>query len=407
MSIIAEKVAKLWPEGVSIRRLGDIAQISGRSVQPASMGTAPVVVYSLPSFDRDRVPEYTSGTEVGSAKTKLGGPAVLVAKLNPHIPRVWKLECIEDRAFCSPEFYPIEPDATILDLGFLYHFILSKMNFLAGTVTGSTNSHKRLRREDYLQLEISVPPLEAQREIVRELDQFAELETELETKLEAELIARRRQFEFYREREMSFDASVILAPLGEIVEVRSGWGFPNVHQGRPSGECPFYKVSDMNLLGNETVMRHANHYVSTEVAMQLGVRPAPAGTVIFPKIGAAVATNKKRVLSVPSAYDNNVMGLVPTERVNSRFLYHWMQNFDISRLANDSGAVPSIRKSEVERLLFPLPSLREQCRISDLLDGFDSLVNDLSAGLPAELSARRKQYEYYRDKLLTFDEAPS
>lgn len=242
-----------------------------------------------------------------------------------------------------------------------------------------------------------VPPLEVQREIVRVLDQF--------TRLEAELEARRRQYEHYRQRAMSFDDSIPRVALGDIAEVRSGWGFPNAHQGQEEGEYPFYKVSDMNLLGNETVMSIANHYVSAEVAKKLGVRPAPAGTVIFPKIGAAVATNKKRVLSVPSAYDNNVMGLVPTERVTSRFLYHWMQTFDLSRLANDSGAVPSIRKTEAEQVLIPLPDLDTQRKVADLLDKFDALVNDLNVGLPAELAARRKQYEYYRDNLLTFEEA--
>ena len=204
---------------------------------------------------------------------------------------------------------------------------------------------------------------------------------------------------------MTFDSSIPRVPLGSVVEVRSGWGFPNAHQGQTEGEYPFYKVSDMNLVGNETVMTRANHYVDAEVAKKLGVRPAPEGTVIFPKIGAAVATNKKRVLSFPSAYDNNVMGLIPTERVTSRFLYHWMQTFDLSRLANDSGAVPSIRKSEAEQVLIPLPALHVQQSISDLLDKFDALVNDLSVGLPAELAARRTQYEYYRDKLLTFEEA--
>ena len=250
-------------------------------------------------------------------------------------------------------------------------------------------------------LRIPVPPLEVQREIVRILDQF----TQLEAELEAELEARRRQYEHYRQLAMSFDNSVPRVALGDVAEVRSGWGFPNAHQGQEEGEYPFYKVSDMNLLGNETVMSIANHYVSAEVAKKLGVRPAPAGTVIFPKIGAAVATNKKRVLSVPSAYDNNVMGLVPTERVSSRFLYHWMQTFDLSRLANDSGAVPSIRKTEAEQVLIPLPDLDTQRKVADLLDKFDALVNDLNVGLPAELAARRKQYEYYRDKLLTFEEA--
>ncbi len=250
-------------------------------------------------------------------------------------------------------------------------------------------------------LRIPVPPLEVQREIVRVLDQF----TQLEAELEAELQARRRQYEHYRHLELTFDSTVPRVALGDIAEVRSGWGFPNSYQGRSEGRYPFYKVSDMNRLGNETVMDGASNYVSEEVAKQLGVRPAPQGTVIFPKIGAAVATNKKRLLSRASAYDNNVMGVIPSEVIESRFLYHWLQTYDLRKLANDSGAVPSIRKSEAEKLLVPLPHIEEQRRIVALLDKFDALANDLQDGLPGEINSRRKQYEHYRDKLLTFEEA--
>jgi type I restriction enzyme S subunit len=193
--------------------------------------------------------------------------------------------------------------------------------------------------------------------------------------------------------------------LGDVVEIRSGWGFPHAYQGQSEGIYPFYKVSDMNLVGNETVMVAANNFIDSATAKKLGVAPAPAGTVIFPKIGAAVATNKKRLLSMPSAYDNNVMGLIPGEPLNPRFLFFWMQTVNLIKLAHNSGAVPSIRKTEMERLLVPVPPLEEQHRIVAILDKFDALVNDLSSGLPAEIKARRQQYEYYRDRLLGFREA--
>ena len=193
--------------------------------------------------------------------------------------------------------------------------------------------------------------------------------------------------------------------LGDIAEVRSGWGFPKAYQGQQEGDYPFYKVSDMNMAGNQTVMSNANNFISQETAGVLGVTPAPENTVIFPKIGAAVATNKKRLLSVPSAYDNNVMGLIPGPEISARFLFHWMQTLDLTTVANDSGAVPSIRKTEMERVSVPVPSPEEQDRIVAILDKFDALVNDLTDGLPAEIAARRKQYEYYRDQLLTFPQA--
>jgi type I restriction enzyme S subunit len=99
------------------------------------------------------------------------------------------------------------------------------------------------------------------------------------------------------------------------------------------------------------------------------------------------------------------MGLTPGNQVHPRFLFFWMQTVDLTRLAHDSGAVPSIRKTEMAQLQIPVPPLEEQARIVAILDQFDALVNDLSIGLPAEIKARRQQYEYYRDRLLSFKEA--
>lgn len=189
-------------------------------------------------------------------------------------------------------------------------------------------------------------------------------------------------------------------PLKKVAEIRSGWGFPNIYQGQSEGIYPFYKVSDMNSAGNETVMVSANNYVDDVVVKKLGIKLAPAGSVIFPKIGAAVATNKKRLLSVPSAYDNNVMGLIPGEEISPRFLFFWMQTINLSSLAHDSGAVPSIRKSEMEALPIPVPPLQIQAEIIRVLDTFTALTAELTA----ELTARKKQYNYYRDQLLGFEE---
>ena len=237
--------------------------------------------------------------------------------------------------------------------------------------------------------------LAIQAEIVRVLDAF--------TELTAELTARRKQYKHYRDKLLTFDGGdVEWKPLGEVAEVRSGWGFPKTYQGQTEGDYPFYKVSDMNIHGNQTVMVTANNYVNDLDIDNLGIKPAPEGTVIFPKIGAAIATNKKRILSKPSAYDNNVMGLIPGEDIKSRFLFYWMQTIDLSSLAHDSGAVPSIRKSVMEAFQIPIPSLAEQARIVAILDKFATITTSLSEGLPREIDLRQKQYAYYRDLLLDF-----
>lgn len=191
--------------------------------------------------------------------------------------------------------------------------------------------------------------------------------------------------------------------MKEIAEVRSGWTFPKNFQGRTEGEIPFFKVSDMNTSGNETEISIAHNYIDAKTATSLGVKAAPQNTIIFPKVGAAIGTNKKRITRQPSAYDNNVMGLIPNRSIVPKYLFHWMQKLDLMTLASASGALPSITKSKVEKILVPVPPLEVQDEIVRILDSF----TQLEAELEAELEARRKQYEYYRDSLLSFENLES
>lgn len=112
--------------------------------------------------------------------------------------------------------------------------------------------------------------------------------------------------------------------IGDIATVRGGNAFPERYQGEKQGGYPFYKVSDMNLSGNETWMTLANNYISEEVLRSLRARPFPSHTVIFPKVGAAVHTNKKRILSCAALIDNNVMGVSneSQETCDANFLYY-------------------------------------------------------------------------------------
>ena len=189
-------------------------------------------------------------------------------------------------------------------------------------------------------------------------------------------------------------------PLGKIAEIRSGWGFPNKEQGKEQGEIPFYKVSDMNSAGNEMYMMTANNYIDDLTAKRLKCKPAPVGTIIFPKIGAAISTNKKRILVCHSCYDNNIMGLIASQGIEYKYLYYLMDSVDLISFADYSGAMPSIRKSTMENHYFPVPPLPVQQEIVRILDSF----TELTAELTVELTARKKQYEYYRDALLTFED---
>jgi type I restriction enzyme S subunit len=162
--------------------------------------------------------------------------------------------------------------------------------------------------------------------------------------------------------------------LSDVAAVESGAGFPICDQGSQDGEFPFLKVSDMNLLGNERAIRSWNNSVSEQVRVKLRAKAFPGGSLIFPKIGAAIGTNKKRQLTRPSCVDNNVMGVIPNaDRLDSDFLYFLFLSKDLSDFASDSNP-PSIRKSDVENWRIRVPKLQEQHRIVDLLSRAEGIV---------------------------------
>ena len=161
-------------------------------------------------------------------------------------------------------------------------------------------------------------------------------------------------------------------PLCKVADLESGFGFSREHQGDENQEFPFFRVSDMNIEGNEVFMERHTNTVSAATLKTLGAQAFPPGTVIFPKIGAAIATEKKRILTKPATYDNNVMGAVPNKCVNPKFLFYWFLQLKLTDQANP-GHVPSIRKSVMEQIPFSLPTPKEQSRIVALLDEADRL----------------------------------
>ena len=197
-------------------------------------------------------------------------------------------------------------------------------------------------------LEIPLPPLEVQEEVAAEIEGYQRV-----------IDGARMVVDNYRPH-IAVDPEWPLVAIKEVAAVESGYGFPTAYQGKPDEDVPFLKVSDMNLPGNETRIVFWNNTTSRDVLGELKAKTFPAGTVIFPKIGAAIATNKKRILTRTSTYDNNVMGIVPdTDRLLPSFLYAWLMDFDLSRWASDAQP-PSMRKTTVEAHKIPLPPLEIQ-----------------------------------------------
>ena len=178
--------------------------------------------------------------------------------------------------------------------------------------------------------------------------------------------------------------SLTRVTLAEITSFAGGYAFPEKHQGQDSGDVPFLKVSDMNSVGNETTITRANHWVSESTLTAMRARAWPPGTVIFPKVGAALLTEKRRVLGERAAFDNNIMGLIPGPLVEPGFLLAFMETVRLGRLAQP-GAVPSVNQKHIGSIPLALPSLGDQRCIMGIIAAFD----DATAALRATTGAAR------------------
>ena len=166
-----------------------------------------------------------------------------------------------------------------------------------------------------------------------------------------------------------------VARLGEVANVRGGTAFPHKYQGRKRGPFPFFKVSDMNSPTNSIYMNTASNWIDHDVARTLRAKPFPRQTIIFPKVGGAVATNKKRMLVRESFLDNNLMGVSvnPQAQCFSEFLFYWFASIDLVEYSNP-GPLPSITAHAIKEALIPLPPLSEQREIARILQAVDRKI---------------------------------
>jgi type I restriction enzyme S subunit len=261
---------------------------------------------------------------------------------------------------------------------FFYHCDILDEWCKQNTTLGNFNSVDMTKFKKY---KIPLPPLPVQQEIVRILDKF----TELEAELEAELVARKKQYEYYRDELLTFGDDVEWKTLGEISDISVG----QAPKENEFGTYPYINAGTTN-------SGYLSQY-NTE-----------ADTITTPSRGQGgigfVGYQTERFWCGPLCYRIRSKD----KNISTHFLYYVMKNniLNIIGLAHMTG-VPALNRKELVELLIPIPSLEEQKRVVSILDRFDTLVNDITQGLPAEIAARRKQYEYYRDKLLTFREKSS
>ena len=272
----------------------------------------------------------------------------------------------------------------IISNKYLYYALKREQNYLYSKTTKAIPDH--IPTEIILDLKIPVPPLPVQEEIVRILDAF----TELQAELQAELQKRLQQYEYYRDKLLSFsdlsnwggqEVSVEWKKLGEITTILRG---KRLTKSQLSNDKPYAVYhGGLEPLG---YYESANRTANTTMIINVG---ASAGTIGY---------SKEDFWSSDGCYC-----VEHSKSFNDRYIYYVLQTQEQQLKSKVRVAgIPTLDRPVVEDLLIPIPPLAEQQRIVDILDKFYTLTADLTAGLPAEIEARRKQYEYYRDQLLTF-----
>ncbi len=285
----------------------------------------------------------------------------------------------------------------LIDSRFLYYYLNRNRQLLKyDNGVDQTN----LRKDDILNIKVAVPPLDVQCEIVHILDDF----TLLSAELSAELKARQQQYNFYRDNLLRFSNEVKKVKFGDIAHIQRGASPRPISQFITEDEnaVNWIKIGDVE--AGAKYITHCKEKITIEGSKKS--RFVKKGDFI---LSNSMSFGRPYILSIDGCIHDGWLSISEFQDYYiSDFLYHLLNSGEIQnefkKKASFGGAVQNLNADIVREIELPLPTFDKQKEVINILDRFDKLCNDISEGLPAEIEARQKQYEYYRDKLLNFKE---
>ncbi len=400
MSRLSEMIKELCPDGVEYRAIKDCVKKIERIQWATTDETYRYI--DLSSVDRDNrqigeTTEICADDAPSRAQQIVRTDDILLGTTRPMLKRYCQIPLEYDNQICSTGFCVLRADNSRIVSRWLYHTISTTSFFDYVERTQHGSSYPAISDTEVKEFEIPVPPLAIQNEIVKLLDNF----TELTAELTAELALRKKQYSFYRDSLLNFsrnDAEVEWRTLGEVSsKICSG--------GTPSSSNSSYYHGDIPWLRTQEVdwsdIYDTGVKISKEGLSNSSARWIPANCVIIAMYGATAA--KAAINRIPLTTNQACCNLEVNESIAlHKYVYHWVYSQYENLKAKGQGSQSNINKRTIEGYPIPIPPLETQAKIVSILDRFDALCHDLTQGLPAEIAARRKQYEYYRDKLLTF-----
>ena len=290
--------------------------------------------------------------------------------------------------------FSIEPFEDVLISKFLYHYLLEKQGILYSLKKGSGVPH--VYPKDVSKILIPVPPLEIQEKIVQILGKM----TEYVTELTSELTSRKKQYSFYRDKLLSFEDEVYQVEwktLGEVAKFNYGY----TDKAKDIGDVRFIRITDID--ENGYLKSNGKKYIAlSEESRNYLVK---YGDLLMARTGATYGKTLFIDTDEASAYASFLIKITPSEKLNSRYYWHFSKSELYWKQANNlvsKAGQPQFNANSLKNVNIPIPSLEIQARIVQVLDNFDTVCHDLNIGLPKEIELRQKQYEYFREKLLTF-----
>ncbi len=378
MNKIEKLIAELCPDGVEFKELGVCLQrtkgtpITAQKMSEINKEGAPIKI-----FAGGKTVAYVNYGDIPE-KDVLSKESVVVKSRG-----IIGFEYINKPFSHKNEFWSYHSNNPNIDIKYVYYYLKSKESYFQ-SVGQRMSKMPQLSIPDTDKFKIPIPPLAIQQEIVKILDTFTELEAELEVELEVELEARKKQYEHYRTELLTFNERerervrwATLSQIGKIVRGTAITAKETTEGNIPvvaNAPKPIYFHGKSNRSGETIVIARSGAY---------------AGLVSF----------WNEPIFLTDAFSVHVEDTL----LKTKFVYYLLkQKQEAIHFMKRGSGVPHVRAKEFESYRIPIPPIAEQERIVAILDKFDALVNDISVGLPAEISARRKQYEYYRDQLLTF-----
>ena len=326
---------------------------------------------------------------------------ILFGTTRPLLKRLCLIPSEYDNQICSTAFCILRVDVRQLLPQYLY-FLLSIDTFYAYVEKNQEGAgYPAISDTKIFDYTIPVPPLPIQEEIVRILETYKKLQEELKTNLQNELEAYKTQYEYYRNHLFDLEGveGVEWKKLGEVCNFIGGGTPDKNNKSYYGGNIRWATVSDMN--GN--FIEDTLYHITDDAIQKSSSKLIKSGSVI---ISTHVGVGKVCIIKYDTAINQDLKAVIPiTDKINidNKFLLYWFQSQKEFLLSNArGGTVKGIGLDFVKSMDFPVLPLPVQHRIVSILDRFDTLLNDLTAGIPAEIEAVTRQYEYYRDKLLTF-----